>query len=40
MCKYALLVFVSLLAGCATNPEAYDQQRQQEHTDHLRQNGI
>lgn len=40
MYKYVLLIFVVLFAGCATSPEDYEQQRQQEHSDHLQQNGI
>ena len=35
------LVFVLItLSACAFNPVAYDEQREQEHQDHLKQNGI
>ena len=40
MFKCVLLVSVILFTGCATSPEDYEQQRQQEHSDHLQQNGI
>lgn len=40
--KSGLLLFcaVFLITACTSNPAAYEELRQQEHKDHLKQNGI
>ena len=40
MIKACFLILILGLVACAFDPVAYEEQREQEHQDHLKQNGI
>ena len=40
MIKAYFLILILGLVACSFNPVAYEEQREQEHEDHLKQNGI